>query len=141
MCEHGWGLLCHIIPGVVRNRRDARGGPKKGHIHMHEFESVPLPTIDISTHFSTKNDCSSTIFFSVLSKFSRCSDRFSYFHKLHMKNPLDQSCNSGDIQKKSKTYNFLIKINIFLDHSNHGEDEKDFHRRKRNKRTGLHNDH
>ena len=30
-----------------------------------------------------------------------------------MKNTLYQSCNSGDIQKKSKTYNFPIKINIF----------------------------
>ena len=80
-------------------------------------------------------------YFSVLSYFLETTDRFSHFNKLLMKNTLHQSCNSGDIQKKSKTYNFLIKINIFLDHNNHGENEKDFHRRKRNKRTGLHNDH
>ena len=52
-----------------------------------------------------------------------------------MKNTLYQSCNSGDIQKKSKTYNFPIKINIFKDHNNHGENEKDFHRRKKEQKS------
>ena len=52
-----------------------------------------------------------------------------------MKNTLHQSCNSGDIQKKSKTYNFPIKINIFKDHNNHGENEKDFHRRKKEQKS------
>ena len=108
--------MSHYSKGSQKHERDARGGPKKGHIHMHEFE-LPLPTtIVIFTHFSQKNDCGSMyciFFFSVLSYFLETTDRFSHFNKLLMKNTLHQSCNSGDIQKKSKTYNFPIKINIF----------------------------
>ena len=82
---------------------------------MHEFElsSPYLQQLSYSLIFHRKMIVVVLYYFSVLSYFLETTDRFSHFNKLLMKNTLHQSCNSGDIQKKSKTYNFPIKINIF----------------------------
>ena len=90
------------------------GVPKRGIFICMSLGSPYLcTTIDIVTHFSQKNYWGSTVFFLFCLIFLRSTDRFGYSNKLLMKNTLYQSCNSGDIQKKSKTYNFPIKINIF----------------------------